>query len=45
MKYEMPSMEIIQFETEDLIRTSGEGGSYHDPDNPGGDITDASDGF
>ena len=40
MKYEIPRMEIIQFETEDVIRTS----TYHDP-NAAPDETDASEGF
>ena len=45
MKYEIPTMEIIQFVTEDVIRTSGEGEIYHDPDDTKGDSTDASTGF
>lgn len=39
MKYKKPKMEIHEFEEEDIVRTSG-GGAYHNPDNPGDDLSD-----
>lgn len=33
MKYKEPEMEIQRFQTEDMVRTSGD--EYHDPNNPG----------
>lgn len=31
MLYQKPEMEILKFETEDVVRTSG---TYHNPDDP-----------
>lgn len=39
MLYQKPKMEILIFEAEDVIRTSGD---YHDPTNPGEEQSDAS---
>lgn len=41
MKYEEPTMEIIELESKDVIRTSG----YHDSNNPGDDSSDAGGGW
>ena len=42
MLYEKARMTILEFETEDIVKTSligGDNNDYQDPENPGGDNT------